>query len=123
MDDTEWWRRWWRPADRIRLDRWPTPTVLHHHHQQQDGGGYSLFAPGPYGQFGSEPFAFAGNSGVSLTLGLPHGAGGSAEQTASFLMGSSTAGDSGSHGGAGGYDMNMQSTKSFAAQLMRDFVA
>ncbi|OEL35660.1 BEL1-like homeodomain protein 1 [Dichanthelium oligosanthes] len=93
----------------------------HHHHQ--DGGGYSLFAPAPYGQFGSEPFAFAGNGGVSLTLGLPHGAGGSAEQTASFLMGSSTAGDSGSHGGAGGYDMNMQSTKSFAAQLMRDFVA
>jgi len=91
------------------------------HHQ--DGGGYSLFAPGPYGQFGSEPFAFAGNGGVSLTLGLPHGAGGGAEQTASFLMGSSTAGDRGSHGGAGGYDMNMQSTKSFAAQLMRDFVA
>ncbi|RLM58239.1 BEL1-like homeodomain protein 1 [Panicum miliaceum] len=95
----------------------------HHHHHHQDGGGYSLFAPGPYGQFGSEPFAFAGNGGVSLTLGLPHGAGGSAEQTASFLMSSSTAGDSGSHGGAGGYDMNMQSTKSFAAQLMRDFVA
>ncbi|KAJ1274411.1 hypothetical protein BS78_05G059900 [Paspalum vaginatum] len=94
----------------------------HHHHQ--DGGGYSLFAPGPsYGQFGSEPFAFAGNGGVSLTLGLPHGAGGGAEQTASFLMGSTTAGDSGGHGGAGGYDMNMQSTKSFAAQLMRDFVA
>lgn len=94
----------------------------HHHHQ--DGGGYSLFAPGPYGQFATEPaaFAFAGNGGVSLTLGLPHGAGGSAaEQTASFLMGSTTAGaDSGSHGG---YDMNMQSTKSFAAQLMRDFVA
>lgn len=91
------------------------------HHQ--DGGGYSLFAPGPYGQFGSEPFAFAGNGGVSLTLGLPHGAGGGAEQTASFLMGSSASGDGGSHGGAGGYDMNMQSTKSFAAQLMRDFVA
>lgn len=87
------------------------------HHQ--DGGGYSLFAPGPYGQFGSEPFAFAGNGGVSLTLGLPHGA----EQTASFLMGSSAGSDGGSHGGASGYDMNMQSTKSFAAQLMRDFVA
>ncbi|CAO2153176.1 unnamed protein product [Urochloa humidicola] len=96
----------------------------HHHH---DGGGYSLFAPGPYGHFSSEPFAFSGNGGVSLTLGLPHGAGGGgggAEQTAaSFLMGSSAGGaDSGSHGG-GGYDMNMQSTKSFAAQLMRDFVA
>uniref|UniRef100_A0A0A8XQ66 Uncharacterized protein n=1 Tax=Arundo donax TaxID=35708 RepID=A0A0A8XQ66_ARUDO len=38
-------------------------------------------------------------------------------------MDSSTASDSGSHGAAGGYDMNMQSTKSFAAQLMRDFVA
>jgi len=97
----------------------------HHHHQDGGGGGYSLFAPGPYGQFSSEPFAFAGNGGVSLTLGLPHGAGGGgAEQTASFLMGSSAAGDSGSNGGAaGGYDMNMQSTKSFAAQLMRDFVA
>ncbi|CAO2143351.1 unnamed protein product [Urochloa humidicola] len=98
----------------------------HHHHHHQDGGagGYSLFTPGPYGQFGSEPFAFSGNGGVSLTLGLPHGAGGGgADQTASFLMGSSgTGGDSGSHGG-GGYDMNMQSTKSFAAQLMRDFVA
>ncbi|XP_066339295.1 BEL1-like homeodomain protein 1 [Miscanthus floridulus] len=97
----------------------------HHHHHQDGGGGYSLFAPGPYGQFATEPaaFAFAGNGGVSLTLGLPHGAGGSAaEQTASFLMGSTTAGaDSGSHGG--GYDINMQSTKSFAAQLMRDFVA
>ncbi|CAL4989509.1 unnamed protein product [Urochloa decumbens] len=93
------------------------------HHQ--DGGAYSFFAPGPYGQFGSEPFAFSGNGGVSLTLGLPHGAGGGAEQTASFLMGSSAgAGDSGGHGSsAGGYDMNMQSTKSFAAQLMRDFVA
>uniref|UniRef100_A0A804P1L1 Homeobox domain-containing protein n=1 Tax=Zea mays TaxID=4577 RepID=A0A804P1L1_MAIZE len=94
--------------------------VRDHH---QDGGGYSLFAPGPYGQFTTEPFAFAGNGGVSLTLGLPHGAGGSAEQTASFLMGSTTAGDSGSHGAATSYDMNMQSTKSFAAQLMRDFVA
>ncbi|KAG0528843.1 hypothetical protein BDA96_05G047500 [Sorghum bicolor] len=99
----------------------------HHHHH--DGGGYSLFAPGPYGQFAAEPaaFAFAGNGGVSLTLGLPHGAAGgsAAEQTASFLMGTTTAGtDSGSHGAsAGGYDMNMQSTKSFAAQLMRDFVA
>ncbi|CAM0144477.1 unnamed protein product [Urochloa decumbens] len=95
-------------------------------HQQDAGGAYSFFAPGPYGQFGSEPFAFSGNGGVSLTLGLPHGAGGgggAAEQTASFLMGSSAAGDSASHGGAGGYDMNMQSTKSFAAQLMRDFVA
>nr|CAB3490976.1 unnamed protein product [Digitaria exilis] len=104
----------------------------HHHHHHHDGGGYSLFTPGPYGhhQFGSEhQFAFAGNGGVSLTLGLPHGAGGGAaggEQTATFLMGSSNGGggDSGSHGGAaGGYDMNMQSTKSFAAQLMRDFVA
>ncbi|CAD6343246.1 unnamed protein product [Miscanthus lutarioriparius] len=97
-------------------------------HEEDGGGGYSLFAPGPYGQFATEPaaFAFAGNGGVSLTLGLPHGAGRSAaEQTASFLMGSTTAGaDSGSHGGAGGgYDINMQSTKSFAAQLMRDFVA
>ncbi|XP_062181953.1 BEL1-like homeodomain protein 1 [Phragmites australis] len=90
------------------------------HHQD---GAYSLFAPGPYGQFTSEPFAFAGNGGVSLTLGLPHGPGAGAEQTASFLMGSSTTSDSGSHGAAGGYDMNMQSTKSFAAQLMRDFVA
>jgi hypothetical protein len=99
------------------------------HHQQHDNGGYSLFAhqAAPYGhQFTSDqPFAFAsGNGGVSLTLGLPHGAG---DQTASFLMGSSAAaGDSASHGGgaAGGYDMtNMQSTKSFAAQLMRDFVA
>ncbi|CAN6380633.1 unnamed protein product [Urochloa humidicola] len=97
----------------------------HHQHHQDGGGGYSLFAPGPYEQFGSEPFAFSGNGGVSLTLGLPHGAAGGgsggAEQTASFLMGSSAAGDSSSH--AGGYDMNMQSTKSFAAQLMRDFVA
>ncbi|XP_062197425.1 BEL1-like homeodomain protein 7 [Phragmites australis] len=92
-----------------------------HHHN--DGGGYSLFAPAPYGQFGSDQtFAFAGNGGVSLTLGLPHGAA-AGEQTASFLMGGSTAGDSASHGAAGGYDMNMQSTKSFAAQLMRDFVA
>jgi hypothetical protein len=99
------------------------------HHHQHDNGGYSLFAhqAPPYGhQFTSDqPFAFAsGNGGVSLTLGLPHGAG---DQTASFLMGSSAAaGDSASHGGgaAGGYDMtNMQSTKSFAAQLMRDFVA
>ncbi|KAL6640377.1 hypothetical protein ACP70R_021500 [Stipagrostis hirtigluma subsp. patula] len=87
----------------------------HHHHQD---GGYSLFAPTPYGQFASEPFAFAGNGGVSLTLGLPPGAAG--DQTASFLMGSSNAGDSGSHGvaAAGGYEMNMQT-----AQLMRDFVA
>jgi hypothetical protein len=80
-------------------------------HQHLDSGGYSLFAPGTYGQFATEHFAFAGNDGVSLTLGLPHGAG---EQTASFLMGSSTtAGDS-----HDGYDMSMQSTKSFAAQLM-----
>ncbi|KAL6870925.1 hypothetical protein ACP4OV_014773 [Aristida adscensionis] len=95
-----------------------------HQHQHHQDGGYSLFAPSPYGQFASEPFAFAGNGGVSLTLGLPPGAAG--EQTAaSFLMGSSSAGDSGGHGVAagGGYDMNMQSTKSFAAQLMRDFVA
>ncbi|PWZ40339.1 BEL1-like homeodomain protein 7 [Zea mays] len=80
-------------------------------HQHLDSGGYSLFAPETYGQFATEHFAFAGNDGVSLTLGLPHGAG---EQTASFLMGSSTtAGDS-----HGGYGMSMQSTKSFAAQLM-----
>ncbi|VAH92935.1 unnamed protein product [Triticum turgidum subsp. durum] len=99
----------------------------HHHHQQDEdgaGGGYSLFAPGPYGQFGADQsFAFAGagqHGGVSLTLGLPHGAG---DQTA-FLMGggSSNGADSGGSGAAG-YDMNMQTTKSFAAQLMRDFVA
>ncbi|KAF0889262.1 hypothetical protein E2562_022510 [Oryza meyeriana var. granulata] len=84
-------------------------------------GGYSLFTPAPYGQFSSEHFAFAGHGGVSLTLGLPHGA----EQTAPFLMSSSNGSDSAGHGvaGAGGYDMNMQSTKSLAAQLMRDFVA
>uniref|UniRef100_A0A0E0MCQ3 Homeobox domain-containing protein n=1 Tax=Oryza punctata TaxID=4537 RepID=A0A0E0MCQ3_ORYPU len=98
----------------------------HHHEHHGGGGGYSLFAPAPYGQFASEQFAFAGHGGgVSLTLGLPHGA----EQTASFLMSSSNGSDGGSHGvaggggGGGGYDMNMQSTKSFAAQLMRDFVA
>jgi hypothetical protein len=95
----------------------------HQHHQDS---GYSLFAQAaaPYGQFGSDqPFAFPGNNGgVALTLGLPHDAGGvAADQTASFLMGSSTAGASASHGS--GYDMNMQSTKSFSAQLMRDFVA
>uniref|UniRef100_A0A0E0F9N8 Homeobox domain-containing protein n=1 Tax=Oryza meridionalis TaxID=40149 RepID=A0A0E0F9N8_9ORYZ len=87
-------------------------------------GGYSLFTPAPYGhQFGSDHFAFAGHGGggggMSLTLGLPHGA----DQTpASFLMGAGSDG-----GGApvttAGYDMNMQSTKSLAAQLMRDFVA
>ncbi|GJN28242.1 hypothetical protein PR202_gb16346 [Eleusine coracana subsp. coracana] len=104
----------------------------HHHQQHQDGGGgYSLFAQAapPYGhQFGSADPAYAfaaGNGGVSLTLGLPHGAAGTGgDQTASFLMGSSAGagGDSASHGG--GYDMaNMQTTKSFAAQLMRDFVA
>ncbi|CAM0874558.1 unnamed protein product [Alopecurus aequalis] len=95
------------------------------HHQQDDaaGGGYSLFAPGPYAQFGSEqaPFAFAGqHGGVSLTLGLPHGAG---DQTASFLMGGGSSNGADSGGAAAGYDMNMQTTKSFAAQLMRDFVA
>ncbi|KAG8088985.1 hypothetical protein GUJ93_ZPchr0011g28336 [Zizania palustris] len=92
-----------------------------HHHGGAGAGGYSLFAPSPYGQFGSEPFAFAGHGGgVSLTLGLPHGA----EQTASFLMSSSNASDSAGHGVAtANYDMNLQSTKSFAAQLMRDFVA
>ncbi|KAF7048300.1 hypothetical protein CFC21_057094 [Triticum aestivum] len=100
----------------------------HHHQHQHDedgaGGGYSLFAPGPYGQFGTDQsFAFPGagqHGGVSLTLGLPHGAG---DQTA-FLMGggSSNGADSGGSGAAG-YDMNMQTTKSFAAQLMRDFVA
>ncbi|KAL5203576.1 hypothetical protein ABZP36_008447 [Zizania latifolia] len=90
-----------------------------HHHS---AAGYSLFAPLPYGQFGSEQFAFAGHGGgVSLTLGLPH----DAEQTASFLMSSSNGNDSAGHGvaAAAGYDMNMQGTKSFAAQLMRDFVA
>jgi hypothetical protein len=95
-------------------------------HQQQDdvdgSGGYSLFAPGPYGQFGSEQqFAFAGqHGGVSLTLGLPHGAG---DQTASFLMGGGSSNGADSGGAAAGYDMNMQTTKSFAAQLMGDFVA
>ena len=75
----------------------------HHHHQQDEdgaGGGYSLFAPGPYGQFGTDQsFAFPGagqHGGVSLTLGLPHGAG---DQTA-FLMGggSSNGADSGGSG-------------------------
>uniref|UniRef100_A0A0E0F2S2 Homeobox domain-containing protein n=1 Tax=Oryza meridionalis TaxID=40149 RepID=A0A0E0F2S2_9ORYZ len=103
------------------------------HHGGGGGGGsgvgYSLFAPAPYGQFATEQFAFAGHGGggggggVSLTLGLPHGA----EQTASFLMTSSNGSDGAGHvaggGGGGGYDMNMQGTKSFAAQLMRDFVA
>ncbi|BAF27653.2 BEL1-like homeodomain protein 1 [Oryza sativa Japonica Group] len=97
-----------------------------HHHEHHGGVGYSLFAPAPYGQFATEQFAFAGHGGggggggVSLTLGLPHGA----EQTASFLMTSSNGSDGAGHvAGGGGYDMNMQSTKSFAAQLMRDFVA
>ncbi|KAB8116686.1 hypothetical protein EE612_057933 [Oryza sativa] len=90
-------------------------------------GGYSLFTAAQYGhQFGSDHFAFAGHGGgggggVSLTLGLPHGA----DQTpASFLIGAGAGSDG---GGApvttAGYDMNMQSTKSLAAQLMRDFVA
>ncbi|TVU26777.1 hypothetical protein EJB05_29338, partial [Eragrostis curvula] len=109
----------------------PRTTTEQHHHQHDEGGYSSLFAAhqaqAAYGQFTSEPFAaFAGNNGgVSLTLGLPHGAGagGAAadQSTASFLMGGSTVtSDSAGHGG-GGYDM--QSTKSFAAQLMRDFVA
>uniref|UniRef100_J3NBK8 Homeobox domain-containing protein n=1 Tax=Oryza brachyantha TaxID=4533 RepID=J3NBK8_ORYBR len=77
-------------------------------------GGYTLFAPPPYGQFGSDHFAaFAGHGGVSLTLGLPHGA----EQTPVSFHGG------GAGGGAAGYDMNMQSTKSLATQLMRNFVA
>lgn len=39
-------------------------------------------------------------------------------------MTSSNGSDGAGHvAGGGGYDMNMQSTKSFAAQLMRDFVA
>ncbi|XP_051180019.1 BEL1-like homeodomain protein 1 [Lolium perenne] len=97
------------------------------HHQQDDvdggGGGYSLFAPSPYGQFGSDqaPFAYAGqHGGVSLTLGLPHGAG---DQTASFLMGGGSSNGADNGGATAGYDMNMQTTKSFAAQLMGDYVA
>ncbi|XP_040385566.1 BEL1-like homeodomain protein 1 [Oryza brachyantha] len=77
-------------------------------------GGYTLFAPPPYGQFGSDHFAaFAGHGGVSLTLGLPHGA----EQTPVSFHGGGAA------VAAAGYDMNMQSTKSLATQLMRNFVA
>ncbi|KAL5223656.1 hypothetical protein ABZP36_010295 [Zizania latifolia] len=84
--------------------------------------GYSLFTPAPYGQFGSEQFAFAGHGsgGVSLTLGLVRGA----EQTpASLLVDSTNGRDGGAPVTTASYDMNMQSTKSFAAQLMRDFVA
>ncbi|KAI4994533.1 hypothetical protein ZWY2020_034174 [Hordeum vulgare] len=94
-----------------------------HQHQQDDdgaGGGCSLFAPGPYGQFGTDQsFAFAGqHGGVSLTLSLPtvpairRRSNGRQQQQAPTARQQRRR-----------YDMNMQTTKSFAAHLMRYFVA
>ncbi|KQJ92158.1 hypothetical protein BRADI_4g41965v3 [Brachypodium distachyon] len=61
-------------------------------------------------------------AGVSLTLGLLRGSG-AEQRAASFLMGGSNGGSWAAAAAPPRHDVDLQSSKALAAQLMRDFMA